>query len=267
MASTESRKPTRDEQRQAAREARRLNEQAELAAAQRRRRLIQLGAGLAGAIVIVAVVIALTSGGGTKTPTAGTPVSGAAATQTLLGGIPQNDLVLGNPNAPVTLVEFADLQCPVCRAYTSDVFPTLVKRYVRTGKVKMVFRSLHFIGDDSTTAALAAQAAGQQNKLWQFADLFYRNQQQENTGYVTDSFIRQIAGGVAGLNVSQLMAARNSASAQKQLTAADTLASQSSVTGTPTFLVGKTGSQQSVLNWTQLTPSQFTGPIDRLLGL
>jgi len=266
MASTESRKPTRDEQRQAAREARRLNEQAALAAAQRRRRLIQLGVGLAGAIAIVAVVIAVTAGGGTKAPNAGKSVSGAAATQALLGGIPESGVVLGNPSAPVTLVEFADLQCPVCRAYTSDVFPTLVKRYVRTGKVKMVFRSLHFIGDDSTAAALAAQAAGQQNKLWQFADLFYRNQQQENTSYVTDSFIRQIAGGVAGLNVSRLMAARNSASAQQQVTAADTLASQSSVTGTPTFLVGKSGSQQSLLSWTQLTPSQFTGPIDRLLG-
>jgi protein-disulfide isomerase len=266
MASTESRKPTRDEQRQAAREARRLNEQAELAAAQRRRRLIQLGVGLAGAIAIVAVVIALTAGGGTKAPQAGNSVSGAAATQSLLGGIPQNGLVLGNPNAPVTLVEFADLQCPICRAYSSDVFPTLVKRYVRTGKVKMVFRSLHFIGPDSTTAALAAQAAGQQNKLWQFADLFYRNQQQENTGYVTDTFIRQIAGAVPGLNVARLVAARNSASAQKQLTAADTLASSSSVTGTPTFLVGKTGAQTSLLSWTQLTPSQFTGPIDRVLG-
>jgi protein-disulfide isomerase len=266
MASTESRKPTRDEQRQAARAARRLKEQAELTAAQRRRRLIQLGVGLAGAIAIVAVVIALTAGGGTKAPQAGKSPSGAAATQALLGGIPQSGLVLGNPNAPVTLVEFADLQCPICRAYTSDVFPTLVKRYVRTGKVKMVFRSLHFIGPDSTKAALAAQAAGQQNKLWQFADLLYRNQQQENSGYVTDSFIRQIAGGVPGLKVTRLLAARSSASAQQQLTAADTLANQSSVTGTPTFLVGKSGSQQSLLSWTQLTPSQFTGPIDRLLG-
>jgi protein-disulfide isomerase len=266
MASTESRKPTRDEQRQAAREARRLKEQGELAAAQRRRRLIQLGAGLAAAIAIVAVVIAVTSGGATKTPKTGSPVSGAAATQTLLGGIPQSGLVLGNPNAPVTLVEFADLQCPICRAYTSDVFPTLVKRYVRTGKVKMVFRSLHFIGNDSTTAALSAQAAGQQNKLWQFADLFYRNQQQENTGYVTDSFIRQIAGAVPGLNVAKLIAARSSASAQQQLAAADTLANSSSVTGTPTFLVGKSGAKSSLLSWTQLTPGQFTGPLDRLLG-
>jgi protein-disulfide isomerase len=266
MAAPQTSKPTRDEQRQAARLARREKEQAALVAAQRKRRLVQLGAGLGGVLVIVAIVIALTGGSGTKAAGAGKAASGAAATQALLGGIPQNGLVLGNPNAPVTLVEFADLQCPVCRAYTSDVFPILVKRYVRTGKVKMVFRSLHFIGDDSTTAALAAQAAGQQNKLWQFADLFYRNQQQENTGYVTDSFIRQIAGGVPGLNVTELMAARNSASEQKQLTAADTLAAQSSVTGTPTFFVGKTGSQQSLLSWTQLTPSQFTGPIDRLLG-
>src|SRR4051795_11779508 len=227
MASAQTRKPTRDEQREAARAARRDKEQAALAAAQRKRRLIQLGAGLGGALVIVAIVIALTAGSGTKAAGAGKTASGAAATQTLLGGIPQNGLVLGNPKAPVTLVEFADLQCPVCRAYTSDVFPTLVKQYVRTGKVKMVFRSLHFIGDDSTTAALAAQAAGQQNKLWQFADLFYRNQQQENTGYVTDAFIRQIAGGVSGLNVSRLMSARNSASAQRELATADTLATRS----------------------------------------
>jgi protein-disulfide isomerase len=235
--------------------------------APRKRRLIQLGAALVAASAIVAVAIALTAGGGgTKKLEAGQAVPGAGAAQALLAGIPQHGTVLGNPNAPVTLVEFADLQCPICREYTENVFPTLVQRYVRTGKVKMVFRSLHFIGADSTAAALAAQGAGQQNKLWQFADLFYRNQQQENSGYVTDSFVRQIAGGVRGLNVSHLMAARSSAAAQHQVAQADSLATRYSVNGTPTLLVGKSGGQLSTIDWTQLTPSQFTGPIDRLLA-
>src|SRR4051812_38074684 len=164
---------------------------AEAAAGERRtRRLWQLGVtvGIAAAVVIIAILV---SSAGTK----------KVAGPTLFAGIPQQGLVLGNPNAPVTMTEFADLQCPVCREYTAAVLPTLVRRYVSTGKVKMVFQDLAFLGDDSVTAGRAAAAAGTQNKLWQFIDGFYGAQGDENSGYVTDNFLRSVGQKVPGLNV------------------------------------------------------------------
>src|SRR5436853_530826 len=126
-------------------------------AEQRKRRLWQLGAAavIAAAVVIIAIVV-----GGAKEHKTAPP--------SLFSGIPQSGAVLGKPNAPVTMTEFADLQCPFCRRYTTDVLPTLVRDYVRTGKVKMVFRDIAFLGSDSVTAGRAAAAAGEQNKLWQF---------------------------------------------------------------------------------------------------
>ena len=77
----------------------------------------------------------------------------------MLAGIPQSGIYLGNPAAPVPLVEFADLQCPFCREYTLQTLPQLVQDYVRTGKVRMEFRNLSFLGKDSVTAGRAAAAA------------------------------------------------------------------------------------------------------------
>ena len=107
----------------------------------------------------------------------------------MLAGIPQSGIYLGSPSAPVRLVEFADLQCPFCREYTLQTLPQLVQDYVRSGKVRMEFRDLAFLGKDSVTAGRHAAAAGEQNKLWNFIDVFYFNQGEENSGYVTPSFL------------------------------------------------------------------------------
>src|SRR5437763_2329441 len=160
----------------------------------RGRRLWQLGAAVATAAAVVIIAIVVSSAGKDK-----------VASPAIFKGIPQQSVVLGRPSAPVTLTEFADLQCPFCREYTAKVLPTLVRDYVRTGKVKMVFRDLAFLGDDSAKAGRAAAAAGAQSKLWQFIDAFYADQGDENSGYVTDSFVRGIAQKAPGLDVARLM--------------------------------------------------------------
>jgi protein-disulfide isomerase len=257
---------TRKEQRATARAER---ARAEAARAQQRKRLGMLGGAVAIAAVIVVLVIVLAGGdskNGKPALKAGESIPGQTESNERFAGIPQKGITLGNPKAKITLVEFADLQCPFCREYTTTVFPTLVAQYVKTGQMKMVFRNVAFIGTDSVRAAQLAEAAALQNKLWPFIDLFYANQEEENSGYVTDDFLRKIGGGVTGLNVTKAMNERGIASVTKQLNDATTQWQSNGFQGTPSFLLGKTGSTLKPLNIQSFKVDQFTSKIDPLLG-
>src|SRR3954470_3061385 len=246
---------SRTKQKQGAR-AERERLAAESAASERRtRRLWQLGVavGVAAAVVIIAILV---SGAGEK----------KVASPTLFSGIPQQGIVLGSPKAPVTMTEFADLQCPVCREYTAAVLPTLVRRYVRTGKVKMVFRDIAFLGDDSVTAGRAAAAAGAQNRLWEFSDAFYGDQGEENSGYVTDGFIQKIARKVPGLDVDRLMRDRTAPTAQQGISQTRTLARRLGVDTTPTFFLQRGSGTYRQLDYSSFSPGAFTPAIDKALA-
>jgi protein-disulfide isomerase len=232
---------SRKEQREQARAEREAREAAERAAAQRNRRMMQLGGALVAAAVIVVVAILISSGGGSKKGGSATgDAAGSQQAAQLLNGVPQQGITLGNPKAPVTLTEFADLQCPFCRDYTINTFPSVVARYVKPGKVKMVFQNYAFIGPDSLTAARAAEAAGKQNKLWNFIDVFYNNQGSENTNYVTDPFLTKIAKG-AGVDPQKMLADRADPKVDQAIALAQQAAQQAGVNSTPTFLIKKAG--------------------------
>jgi protein-disulfide isomerase len=237
-------------------------------AARRSRRLKLLGAVLGAAVAVVIVAI-LASGGGGGSGSGSGKITGAAEVAARFKGIPQNGLVLGNPKAPVTLVEFADLKCPVCREYTLSAFPTLVDRYVRTGRVKMELQLQHFVGDqngDSERAAQMGLAAAQQNKLWQLADLFYLNQRDETQTYVNDVFLRRLGSAVPGLDVNKAFAVREQPAITQELQQASNEFNTAGFTGTPSFAVGQTGGTLSPLDYSSFDVSQFSGPIDKLLG-
>lgn len=256
---------TRKERRATARAER--DRAAEAARARQRQRLWILG-GVAALAVVIAIVavLASSSGNGKKRLQAGERVPGQNETAALFAGIPQRGIQLGNPRAPVTMVEFADLQCPYCRQYTEQSLATLVTRYVRTGKVTMIFRNVSFIGTDSARAAQMAGAASLQNKLWPFIDLFYANQQEENTGYVTDDFLRRIGGGVAGLDVTRAMSDRGLPVVQRMMDDAQTQWQSNGFSGTPSFLLGPTGGRLDALDVKTLDPRAFTPAIDKLLA-
>ncbi len=233
--------------------------------ARRNRRLRLLGIVLGAAVLLVLIAIAVSGGSGSSSRN----VRGASLVNARFRGIPQTGITLGNPNAPVTLVEFADLKCPVCRDYTSSVFPQLVDRYVRTGKVRMVLQLQHFVGNqngDSERAARMGLAVAQQNRLWQFADLFYLNQRDETRTYVTDPFLRRIAARVHGLNVNRAFAARNQPAVTQALHDASDQFKAAGFRATPSFAVGKSGGTLTPLDYTSLSLSQFAGPIDKLLA-
>jgi protein-disulfide isomerase len=244
---------TRKERRATARAER---DRAEAAQARRRQRLWILGGVLALAVVVVVVIaLSASSDSGTPAKKAGEIIPGQIETNARFAGIPQRGIVVGKPNAPVTLVEFADLQCPFCRNYTTTVLPSIVDRYVRTGKLKMEFRNVSFIGNDSLRAAQMAGAAGLQNKLWQYIDLFYTNQGEENSNYVTDEFLTRIGRAVRGLDVQKAMNDRGLPSIQRALTEAQTEWTTAGFNGTPAFLLGPTGGRLSAMLGSQVAPT------------
>lgn len=203
--------------------------------------------------------------GSTTAPEPEFTVSGGAETAKLFHGIPQKLNVLGNPSAPVTMVEFADLQCPFCRDFALDGLPTIVRDYVRPGKVKLVFAGIAFIGPDSETALRATYAAGLQNRLWNFLDLLYRNQGAENSGWVTDPLLRAAAQAIPGVDVGTLLSARQTTEVDNALLATQQQASSARVTSTPSFFAGATGGTLNRINVTSLTPSAFRPTLDALL--
>jgi protein-disulfide isomerase len=199
------------------------------------------------------------------TPSNPSKVPGAAATQKLFRGIPQKLNVLGHANAPVTLIEFADPQCPFCRDFTLKALPAIVDEYVRPGKVKLVLFGIAFIGAESETALRATYAAGLQNRLWNFLDLLYKNQGDENSGWVTDSLLRSVGGSIPGFDAPAMMAARSGAQIDGALQASQQQAQNAGVSQTPTFFAGKTGATLQPVDVKALTADAFRPKLDALL--
>jgi protein-disulfide isomerase len=231
----------------------------------RRRRLVVLS--LAGAAVVGGALVAalvLTTGGGSK-PSTVAPV-GAAQVTAMLAGIPQRGVMLGSASAPVTLIEFADPQCPYCGDWAKVALPTIVRRYVRTGKVRIRFNGMAFVGTDSVTALRTALAAGQQNRFWNVMELLYENQGTENTGWVSDSLVRSIGDSVPGLDTQTMLDARSSAAVDRAIAQADALAQEAGVSSTPTFAVGKPGGTFQIVRVSSLDASSLTPSLDAALA-
>jgi protein-disulfide isomerase len=223
---------TRKQRREQARAQRKALEQAEADRAVRRTRLTQLG--VVVAVVVVAVVaILIATGSGSKSSGAAKVGSGkanatVASVNSLIGGIPQAGTVLGSQTAPATLQYFADLECPICKDFTL--------------------------------------AAGKQGKLWPFVEIFYHEQGEEGSGYVTEQYLQNIAQQVPALDISAWTTARNDPSLTAQLTTDAQLATASGFTGTPSFLIGKTGGAAKKLEYASLTdPASFNAAIEKVL--
>ena len=203
-------------------------------------RSMVLAAGGAAVVIVVLVAASLLLRGGddadSATPTTTTTTTTPTSPSTLLDGIPQDRAVLGSPDATVTLIQFEDLQCPVCKRYQEEGFPGIVEEYVRPGKVKIRFAGLAFIGPDSEKALLHVLAAGEQGKLWQYTDALYENQGSENSGWVTDELLEQLAGEF-GLDWTKLQADADGPVTLQQGNAMATEAEQRGVPGTPWFYV------------------------------
>jgi protein-disulfide isomerase len=264
---------TRKQRREQARADRKALEEAEAAGAARRKRLIQLG-GVAGVVVVIIVVILVatgggSSGGGLQKPADGKAPPAETEVTSLLTGIPQSGNVLGSPKAPVTIQYFGDLQCPICKEFTLGALPPLIQKYVRTGKLRVEYRNLETATREPETfktQQIAALAAGDQQKMWNYIELFYHEQGQEDSEYVTEKYLQGLAQQVPGLNLASWTSARNTPQFANAITTDAQAANTAGFTGTPSFLISKTGGPPQKLEYSSLTePSSFESAIEKLL--
>jgi len=249
---------SRSESKKEAREARLAAEQEE-AAQQRRQRVWALvgGSVLLAAIVVIALIV-ISSGGSDED-------GGDSGDVSVFDGIQQSGFELGDPNAPVTMVEYADLQCPFCRQYTTDVLPDLVEKYVEAGDLRMELNLLTFIGADSQTLAASAYAAGEQDVMWQWVDIAYARQGAENSGYATSDFVDSVSE-AAGADPTQVNEAAGSSAVSRQISDAAAAADAAGIASTPSFEIGPTGGDLVELKVDQLETSAFEDAIDEQLA-
>src|SRR5436190_2210812 len=153
----------------------------------------------AGAIGLLAAIVSISVGtGGPKV----IKINGADDVQQLLGGIQEDGPSLGPPDAPVTIGVFTDLQCSTCDTYELDTVDPLIQEYARSGMARLEFHNYSLGQVETTKAAYAATAAGEQDREWQFVELFFRNQNAAPANTVTDEFLDDIGNTITDLDLS-----------------------------------------------------------------
>jgi protein-disulfide isomerase len=245
---------SRKEQKDAARQRRLAEEQAAQSKAQRARRMQMLGGVLVAVIAAIVVVVIVSTSGGNKDNSV--KLGSKAATSTAktvngeLSGIPQSGNVLGNPNAKITMTEYGDLQCPVCKDFALGPETQLIANEVKTGKVKLVYKSFPTASRDLSnwqqTFPLqqdAAYAAGAQNKAWNFVLLFYHEQGKEDTPYVNAKYLTGLAEQVPGLDMKKWSTDRFNPKYSDQVDADIKAATALNIQGTPGIMFSGPKSQ------------------------
>ncbi|MDO8516422.1 MAG: DsbA family protein [bacterium] len=156
--------------------------------------------------------------------------------------VEKTDVVLGNANAPVTLIEFADYQCPFCGRFFSQVASPLREEYIKTGKVKMVFRNFQFLGPESLAAGAAAECAKDQGKFWEYHDALFSAEikdAQEHNGNLNRELFVDIASDLK-LNANTFAQCVDSKKYDAKIAADTQDAQKYGVNSTPTSFVNGT---------------------------
>jgi protein-disulfide isomerase len=205
---------------------------------------------IGGALVFVALYKAGPSGGTAIVGgTGGAGAQGAAVPTTNTGvmTLGSRDAILGSANAPVTMVEYGDYQCPFCGTeFYAQTEPLIIQNYVNTGKVKFVFRDFPFLGPESTAAANAAQCANDQGKLWAYHDALYSAKVaddakggSENDGFFSTAELLKL-GQQVGLNMTTFTSCVQNNSDANMVAQEKTDATAQGVNSTPTFYINGT---------------------------
>jgi protein-disulfide isomerase len=144
---------------------------------------------------------------------------------------------MGDPDAPVVIVEFSDFQCPACKVFHDQTFKPLVDAYIATGKVRFEYRSMgNWLGAESVSAARAAYCASEQEKFWEYHSVLFANQGVEGAGSFSTRRLQAMAEHV-GLNMDDFNSCYSSNRYNDRINQDQLDGRQAGVTGTPAFLV------------------------------
>jgi len=199
------------------------------------RSVAALGATVVAAIALV-VIVAVVQGGDGNTSNSPIDIPDHTATA--------NGMTLGEADAPVTVYEYSDFQCPFCARTAAEVVPRLDTDYLATGKAKLIFKNLAFIGQESKWAAEAAACAGDQGKFWEYHNKLFEEQNGENKGTFEADNLKRFAQEI-GLNQGEFNTCFDAGKYTGQIADEISEAENRGVNATPTFFVGQTAVEAS----------------------
>jgi protein-disulfide isomerase len=217
--------------------------------AQRRKEMMKwLGTGLLLVVFAVVAVIAIQQSRDSGGSGSNTDVATVVAAQPIPEGVHQNGNILGDPNAPVLVVEYGDYQCPFCKKFAIEDYPKLIQDYIQTGKVRLEFRQYPIIGrnsdgsidqqGESFHAAEAAVCAQDQGYFWQMHDLLYENSVGEFKGSFTIDRLKKIAALIPGMDQATFGTCLEGSSHTQTILASVSEGTSSGINSTPSFIVG-----------------------------
>lgn len=211
-----------------------------------------MGVIVAAAVAIVAVLVVVQLMGDDG-PTATEFQKSATEVEALLQGIPQDGATLGEPDAPVTLTEFVDYKCPFCAEAATGPVKRVITDYVKTGKVKIVLKPIRLgaaagqgsrLGPDSERGALAGLAAAKQDKMWQYTEILFSNQGNEQEEWITPDVAEAIAD-AAGADLAKWQADFDGDAVVDEMFANESDATAAGYSGTPFFVATGPGGTKS----------------------
>ncbi|MGD1838890.1 MAG: DsbA family protein [Nitrososphaeraceae archaeon] len=174
--------------------------------------------------------------------------------------------VLGNDDAPVTIFDFSDFQCPLCKRYALNTEPSIIENYVDTGKVKIAYKHFTIFGPDSTTASKISQCAKEQGKFWEFSKLAYENQKGTNSGWAGKDNLITLASQIPDLDLESLKSCADSTKYDFMIGNDLLQAKAFNFSGTPSFIiVNSDGSKPEIIGGAYPYPL-FQDALDKKLS-
>jgi len=198
-----------------------------------------------GVIGLVAAIYSLAVGNGGPQPQT---IGGVNDVQRIFGGIAQDGAYIGPDDAETTITIFNDLQCAPCADFEIDVVDPLVEKYARTGEARLEFRHFSLAPNDTTLAAIAAEAAGVQSRQWQYLDTFVRNIEATRTRAIDDTYLREIAEAVPELDPEQWAEDYDDPAAEERVRDDAMLAAQLKLPAEPAAVVSGPGGQRTLID-------------------